>query len=80
VLAVVLFGGMFLGLFLSYREIESKRTEAAARAEILEPQDFYGWPTRDTAMSEELARRQIEHQRRRTALIADDRTLRTMVK
>ncbi|MBI2216125.1 MAG: hypothetical protein HYU51_02410 [Candidatus Rokubacteria bacterium] len=70
VLAVVLFGGMFLGLFLSYREIEAERSKAPARAD-LEPQRFYGWSSRDAAAVEELMLRQIEHHLRREAVIAE---------
>jgi hypothetical protein len=70
VLAVVLFGGMFLGLFLSYRDIEARRSEAARRAD-LKPQHFYGWSGRDAAAVEELILRQIEHHLRREALIAE---------
>lgn len=71
VLAVVLFGGMFLGLFLSYQDIEARRSKAAAPAERLEPQEFYGWSGRGGALSEELMLRQIEHHLRREALIAE---------
>ncbi len=70
VLAVVLFGGMFLGLFLSYRDIEAKRSKAAT-ADAFKPQQFYGWSRRDAALAEELILRQIEHHLRREALIAE---------
>lgn len=71
VLAVVLFGGMFLGLFLSYRDIEEKRSKAPAPAEELDAQHFYGWSSRDAAVAEELILRQIEHHLRREALIGE---------
>jgi hypothetical protein len=69
-LAVVLFGGMFLGLFLSYRDIEAERSKALAPAD-LKPQRFYGWSSRDAATVEELMLREIEHHLRREALIAE---------
>ncbi len=70
-LAVVLFGGMFLGLLLSYRDQESRRTRPAAGAEAVKSGDFYGLHVRDAALAEELMLRQIEHHLRREALLAE---------
>ncbi len=69
-LGVVLFGGMFLGLLLSYRDIEAGRTEAAADRSARKPA-FYGWRDRDAALTEELMLRQIEHHLRREAFHAE---------
>lgn len=70
VLAVVLFGGMFLGLFLSYREVEAERNKPAP-PKVVQVPEFYGWRERDVAVAEELMLRQIEHHLRREALIAE---------
>lgn len=69
-LGVVLFGGVFLGLLLSYREIEAERTKAAAARARRKPA-FYAWGDRDAALTEELMLRQIEHHLRREALLAE---------
>jgi hypothetical protein len=69
-LGVILFGGMFLGLLLSYRDIEASRTKAAAAREGRKPA-FYGWSARDGALTEELMLRQIEHHLRREAFLAE---------
>lgn len=69
-LGVVLFGGMFVGLLLSYRDIEAERTKAAAARTTRKP-SFYGWGDQDAALTEELMLRQIEHHLRREALLAE---------
>ncbi len=69
-LGAVLFGGVFVGLLLSYREIESERTQAAARREVRKPV-FYAWHDPGAAISEELMLRQIEHHLRREAFLAE---------
>ncbi|MBI2833026.1 MAG: hypothetical protein HYX76_01195 [Acidobacteria bacterium] len=70
-MAVVLFGGMFLALFLSYDEMERERTKAAIAADMLTATSFYGWRARYAAVAEELLRRQIEHHVRREALFVE---------
>ncbi len=70
-LAVVLFGGMFLGLLLSYREAEADRTTCAAAADVVSASSFYGGRPHDAAIAEELMLRQIEHHLRREAMIAE---------
>jgi hypothetical protein len=69
-LGVVLFGGMFAGLLLSYRDIEAERLNAAA-ARKPRRAAFYGWTERDAALNEELMLRQIEHHLRREAFLAE---------
>jgi hypothetical protein len=69
-LAVVLLGGMFLGLWLSYRETEAQRTKVSAAAEAVRASSFYGWSQRDQALADDLMLRQIEHHLRRETLIA----------
>ncbi len=71
-LAVVLFGGTFLGLFLSYRETEVERARRRpAVADVVRAPGFFGWRARDAALAEELALRQIEHHLRREAQLAE---------
>ena len=69
VLGAVVFGGMVVGMFLTYRETESERARAAA--ETVRPSAFFGWTARDAAIAEELMLRQIEHHLRREAQIAE---------
>ena len=70
-LGVVLFGGMFLGLLLSYRDVEAGRAKASATRTVRRPAAFYAWGGRDAALTEELTLRQIEHHLRREALHAE---------
>jgi hypothetical protein len=70
VLAVVLFGGMFFGLFLSYREVEAERNKPAP-PKVLQVPKFYAWRERDVALAEELMLRQIEHHLRHESLVAE---------
>ncbi len=70
-LAVVLFGGMFLGLFLSYRETEAERIRSKPAHDHVRTPHFYGWRDRDAALAEELALRQLEHHLRREAVLAE---------
>lgn len=70
-LAAVLFGGMFLGLFLSYRETEAQRAKAAAATDWTETSKFYAWGRPDPASPEELILRRIEHHLRQEALLAE---------
>lgn len=70
-LAVILFGGTFLGLFLSYRDIEADRTRIAAERGTTRKPAFYGWRDHEGAFTEELMLRQIEHHLRREALLAE---------
>ncbi len=71
VLGTVLFGGMFLGLFLSYRDTEAERTrKAEAVAGWVETSNFYHWRRRD-AGSDDLMLRQIEHHLREEELLAE---------
>ena len=74
-LAVVLFGGMFLGLALAYREGEAQRAAASAAAEhAAASTGLYRWSVADAALAEELMLRQIEHHLRRESLIAEQFT------
>ena len=71
-LAVVLFGGTFLGLFLSYSETEAERSRRRpVAADVVRAPGFFGWRARDAALAEELALRQIEHHLRREAMLAE---------
>lgn len=70
-LAVVLFGGMFLGLLLSYRETEAARTTRASAPGVHDAAALYGWRAADAALAEELMLRQIEHHLRREAMLAE---------
>lgn len=69
--AVVLFGGMFLGLFLSFREVEAERAGKSRQIERRQAPALYGWEARNAAIAEELMLRQIEHHLRREALLAE---------
>ncbi len=72
VLAVTVFGGMFLGLLLSYRQIEAERARTALPPTIVvRAPAFYAWRDRDAALAEELALRQIEHHLRQEVLHAE---------
>jgi hypothetical protein len=71
VLVVTVFGGMLLGLFLSYREIEARRTDSASTAATTKGSRFYGGRERDAVRAQELALRQIEHHLRREELLAE---------
>lgn len=71
VTGVVLFCGMFLGLLLSYREIEAERSKPRRLPQAEQPPAFYGWSDPDAAIAEQLMLRQIEHHLRREALLAE---------
>jgi hypothetical protein len=71
-LAVVLFGGMLLGLSLSFRDTEARRMREAPPSERPLPAAFYGWTNREAALAEERILRQIEHHLRREALLAEE--------
>lgn len=73
-LAVVLLGGMFVGLWLSYRETEGQRTKVSAAADAVMTSSFYGWSQRDQTPADELMLRQIQHHLRRETLIAQQFT------
>jgi hypothetical protein len=66
---VVLFGGLFVGLFLSYTEAETERASSGKPAE--RQPALYGWEARNAALAEELMLRQIEHHLRREAMLAE---------
>lgn len=71
---VVIFGGMFFGLFVSYQDIERKREASRAVKRMttsLRAPAFYGWRDADGALTDELMLRQIEHHLRREALMAE---------
>lgn len=71
-IGVVLFAGMFVGLLLSYRDIEAGRSKSAAAASRALPKPaFYEWRDADAVLTEELMLRQIEHHLRREALLAE---------
>ena len=71
-LAVVLFGGVILGLALGYRETEAQRAAASTAADkAAAAPGLYRWSVADAALAEELMLRQIEHHLRREALIAE---------
>src|SRR6266536_1377811 len=64
--AVILFGGMFFGLLLSYRDAEAGRAQTAWReARRAEPSAFFGSRASDPALVEQLMLRRLEHHLRR---------------
>ncbi len=70
--AVILFGGMFFGLLLSYRNAETGRSETApAKGLRAEPSSFFGWRGGDEAVVEELMLRRLEHHLRRELQAAE---------
>lgn len=71
VLAVVLFGGMFFGLLLSYRESEAERAHTKSAATRTQPSTFFGWRSRDESLMAELTLRQLEHHLRQEVLHAE---------
>jgi len=71
VLVVALFGGMFLGLLLSYRESEAERAHTASAATQARPSRFFGGQSRDEALMVELMLRQVEHHLRQEVLHAE---------
>lgn len=68
----VLFVGMFLGLLLSYREVEQERTRKAKRIERRPAPALFGWQAQNRRIAEELMLRQIEHHLRREAMLAEE--------
>jgi hypothetical protein len=71
VTAVVLFCGLFVGLLLSFQEIEEGRHKPASPRRVQQVPTFYGWSERDAVLAEQMMLRQIEHHLRREALIAE---------
>lgn len=72
VLGVVLFGGMFAGLALAYREIEADRAGTAAANEAKDAASgFYDWRAADQAVAQELMLRELEHYLRRESMVAE---------
>lgn len=72
VLAVVLFGGMFLGLAMAYRDTEAERasTAVAKETEHAAP-GLYDWRAADAVLAQEVMLRQLEHYLRREAMMAE---------
>ena len=71
VMAVVLLGGMFVGLLHSYRESEEKKAHAELAATLTPPSTFFGSRSYDTGLTAEMALRQIELQVRQELLFAE---------
>jgi len=70
-LAGVVFGGMFLGLLLSYRATEADRAKAVMAAGRMDTSAFQFWHRRDPAPTEDLMLRWIEHHLRQEELLAE---------
>ena len=72
VMGVVLFGGLFAGLALAYRDVEEQRTQASrVKKEIQPSPTLYQWRARDEALAQELMFRQLEHYLRRETMMAE---------
>lgn len=69
--AIILFGGLFAGLFISYREIEETRSRTSVARERRDAPALYGWEARNAQIAEELMLREIEHYLRREAMLAE---------
>lgn len=70
-LAGVVFGGMFLGLLLSYRATEADRAKAVTAASWMDTSAFPFRHQRDPAPTEDLMLRWIEHHLRQEELLAE---------
>jgi hypothetical protein len=72
VMGVALFGGLFAGLALAYRDVDDKRTKASAANKVIQPAPaLYQWRARDEALAQELMFRQLEHYLRRETMMAE---------
>ena len=61
-MAVILFGGMFVGLLVSFQEAEKTRAARAARGDRpAEQSGFFGARGSDPALVEQLMLRRLEH-------------------
>jgi hypothetical protein len=70
--AVMLFGGMFAGLALAYRDVEAQREKASAAKKVIQPAPtLYQWRARDEVLAQELMFRQLEHYLRRETMMAE---------
>lgn len=71
-IAVILFGGMFAGLAVAYRDVEAERSKASAAKETIRPvPTLYQWRARDEALAQELMFRELEHYLRRETMMAE---------
>ncbi len=71
-LAVIVFGGLFAGLALAFRETEAERAAASAAEKTTQPAPgLYEWRARNEALTQEIMVRQLEHYLRREAMVAE---------
>lgn len=71
-LGVVLFGGLFAGLALACRELETEQANVTAHEKGAQPSaNLFETRVRDEALAQELMLRQLEHYLRREAMLAE---------